>query len=174
MKKRALQRRGFGMKLAGNGTGSGAPKPPPFYPLPSGGQSGTTSASANAAAAPGTVTCDQAITPGCISALYQVPPGTKAKRSNKMGIFEADDAYAQEDLNSFWANIYPAIPQGTGPELDSIDGGVAPVAQVNAGLESSLDFEVAYPLLWLQETILYQVGLTATFNSFFDALDGVS
>jgi tripeptidyl-peptidase-1 len=91
-----------------------------------------------------------------------------------MGIFEADDAYAQEDLDAFWANIYPAIPQGTGPKLDSIDGGVAPVAQVNAGLESSLDFQVAYPLLWPQETILYQVGLTATFNSFFDALDGVS
>jgi tripeptidyl-peptidase-1 len=174
MKKRALQRRGFGMKLAGNGTRSGALKPPPFYPLPPGEQSGATSAFPNAAAAPVTITCNQAITPGCISALYQVPPGTKAKTSNKMGIFEADDAYAQEDLDGFWANIYPAIPQGTGPKLDSIDGGVAPVAQVNAGLESSLDFQVAYPLLWPQETILYQVGLTATFNSFFDALDGVS
>ena len=90
-----------------------------------------------------------------------------------MGIYESQDAYSQEDLDGFWATVYPRIPQGTGPKLNSIDGGVAPVAQVNSGLESTLDFELAYPLLWPQETILYQTGLTATFNSFLDAIDGV-
>jgi len=159
--------------MKANSTDSSTLKPPAFYPLPPAEQNSATSPFPNAAAAPGTIMCNQAVTPGCISALYQVPPGTKAKTSNKMGIFEFDDAYAQEDLDAFWATIYPRIPQGTGPKLNSIDGGVAPVAQVNAGLESSLDFEIAYPLLWPQETILYQIGLTSTFNSFLDALDGV-
>lgn len=71
-------------------------------------------------------TCDEAITPACISALYKVPLTGKERKTNPanaMGIFESElQFYAQEDLDLFFANFTPYIPQGTHPKLDSIDG----------------------------------------------------
>lgn len=127
--------------------------------------------------------CDVAITPICIAALYGVPPGNKANPSNAMGIFEEGDFYAQEDLDLFYANFTPYIPAGTGPKPAFIDGAQAPVPVDQAGGESDLDFELAYPILWPQSTVLYQTDdlnyatVTYTgggFNTFLDALDGVS
>lgn len=70
--------------------------------------------------------------------------------------------------------MYPAIPKKTAPKKQLVNGAVAPVAQSNAGLESDLDFQVAYPLLWPQGTVLYQLSDEGSFNSFLDAIDGVS
>ncbi|KAK5113429.1 hypothetical protein LTR85_010857 [Meristemomyces frigidus] len=96
--------------------------------------------------------CDKVITPACIKALYHVSPATKADPSNSMGIFEDGDFYAQEDLNLFFANYTPYIPNGTHPTLDSIDGGFAPVANLSeAGGESSLDLQLTYPLIYPQQ-----------------------
>lgn len=129
--------------------------------------------------------CDKAITPACIAALYEIPPGTKADPDNAMGIYEEGDYYSQVDLDLFYANFTPYIPQGTGPKPAFIDGAEAPVANVSdAGGESDLDFELAYPILYPQGTVLYQTDdiLYATgapghvtgggFNTFLDAIDG--
>ena len=129
-------------------------------------------------------TCDVAITPVCVKALYQVPPGFQADPSNSMGIFEEGDFYAQKDLNLFFANFTPYIPQGTHPIPAFIDGAKAPVSVKNAGGESDLDFELAYPIIYPQTATLYQTDdlYYATnpnstslggFNTFLDALDGV-
>jgi tripeptidyl-peptidase I len=128
--------------------------------------------------------CDVAITPACIAALYQIPVGTLANPSNAMGIFEEGDYYSQEDLNKFFAKFTPHIPQGTHPKPAFIDGAQAPVPVADAGGESDLDFELAYPILWPQGTVLFQTddinyatGIIATagsFNTFLDAIDGVS
>nr|POF15305.1 aorsin [Quercus suber] len=132
-------------------------------------------------------TCDIAITPACIQALYQfkpLNPHTKVSSNNSMGIFEEGDFYAQEDLNSFFTNFTSYIPNGTHPTLDSIDGGYAPIANLaDAGGESDLDFELAIPIIYPQTTTLYQTddlyyaeggnGSTyGIFNTFFDAIDG--
>lgn len=102
-------------------------------------------------------TCDVAITPQCVQALYKFPNGTKADPSNAMGIFEdLGDVYAQEDLNLFYANFTPYIPKGFGPTLKGIDGGKAPIAVGQAGGESDLDFELAIPILYPQKTIVFQ------------------
>jgi len=128
--------------------------------------------------------CDVAITPACIAALYQVPAGKLANPSNAMGIFEEGDYYSQEDLNKFFANFTPHIPQGTHPKPAFIDGAQAPVPVADAGGESDLDFELAYPILWPQGTVLFQtddinyatgvVTADGGFNTFLDAIDGVS
>jgi len=128
--------------------------------------------------------CDVAITPACIAALYGIPAGKLADPSNAMGIFEEGDFYSQEDLDLFFANFTPQIPQGTHPKPAFIDGAQAPVPVSQAGGESDLDFELAYPILWPQCTVLYQTddinyatGVIQTsggFNTFLDALDGVS
>lgn len=71
---------------------------------------------------------------------------------------------------------------GTHPTLKSIDGGKAPVPVGDAGGESDLDFQVAYPIAYPDEIVLYQVDdsnyssgplSTSGFaNTFLDALDG--
>lgn len=99
-----------------------------------------------------------------------------------MGIFEEADYYAQEDLDLFFANFTPYIPQGTHPTPAFIDGAEAPTDTANAGSESDLDFELAYPLIYPQTITLYQTddcdyatnpNITGGFNTFLDALDGV-
>lgn len=119
--------------------------------------------------------CSMAVTPACIAALYRVPPGSKAHPGNSLGIFEEGDTYAQTgnsrprkcspgkntysvaDLDLFFSNFTPYIPQGTHPILNSIDGGHAPVDVTLAGGESDLDFQLAYPLVYPQTITLYQV-----------------
>ncbi|KAK5108167.1 hypothetical protein LTR62_008698 [Meristemomyces frigidus] len=127
--------------------------------------------------------CDELITPACIKALYHVPLGNKAHPGNTLGIFEDGDFYAQEDLNLFFSNFTPYIPNGTHPTLDSIDGGYAPVNLSEAGGESSLDLQLTYPLIWPQGVTLFQTddinysssnltNSTGFYNSWLDAIDG--
>ena len=133
-------------------------------------------------------TCDQAITPACIAALYRIPPTNKNETpvaDNALGIFESEaEYYAQEDLDSFFQNFTKYIPQGTHPELAAIDGGLGPTSNVSdAGGEADLDLQLAYPIVYPQSIILYDVddplyqlnpNITYTFgfNTFLDALDG--
>lgn len=131
--------------------------------------------------------CDVAITPACLQALYEFEPQhphAKVSSNNSMGIFEEGDFYAQQDLNAFFTNFTSYIPNGTHPKLNSIDGGQAPVTDLaDAGGESDLDFELAIPIIYPQTTTLYQTddyyyaeggnGSTyGIFNTFFDAIDG--
>lgn len=132
--------------------------------------------------------CDVLITPACIRALYQVPLPQLYRPvsvTNSLGVFEEGDYYSQEDLNLFFANFTPWIPNGTHPTPQFIDGAEAPVPVADAGGESDLDFELIYPLIWPQKVSLYQTDdefyatnpnstSTGGFNTFLDAIDGVS
>lgn len=89
--------------------------------------------------------CDQFITPNCISAMYNITKATKANPNNKLGIFEEGDFYAAEDLIEFFALFAPNIPPTTMPKLEGIDGGFAP--GLVAGGESDLDFQISYPII---------------------------
>lgn len=125
--------------------------------------------------------CDTTVTPACISALYQIPPAPKyTATSNKMGIFETQgDIYSQEDIDLFLANATQGIPKGTGPEIHLINGASAPTSPDNAGSESNLDFDMAIPIIYPQQTALYQVqypdnlpNFNYIFNDFLDAFSG--
>lgn len=94
-------------------------------------------------------TCDQVITPACLRALYhfEAPnPNATVSANNSLGIFEEGDFYAQGDFDEFFTKYTPYIPNGTHPVLNAIDGADAPVDQEDAGGESNLDFELAYPM----------------------------
>jgi tripeptidyl-peptidase I len=120
------------------------PKPPPSNP-----PSGLPPLNGN--------NCTYIVTPECIANLYNITKGTTAQPGNQLGIFEdLGDVYSQEDLNLFFQNLAPYIPQGTHPKLDLIDGAVAPVPVADAGLESDLDFQISYPIIWPQNSVLYQ------------------
>lgn len=116
--------------------------------------------------------------------------GTMKASNNKLGIFETSlQYYTQADLNNYFERIYPRIPTGTTPELRLVDGAPAPNGDVaEAGLEASLDFEISYPLIWPQNSVLFQVDddwyeangtdfktgeyLPGFGNTFLDAIDG--
>ena len=90
--------------------------------------------------------CDKVITPECIQALYGIPPlpnNASVSPNNTLGIYERGDYFAQEDLNEFFARFAPSIRNGTQPIVKSIDGGMAPVPQSQAGDESDLDLQIA-------------------------------
>jgi len=74
-------------------------------------------------------------------------------------VYEQGDYYDQADLNLFYANYATNVPQGTGPVLEGIDGGLAPVAQDSplATGESIIDFDLVFALTYPQQVILYQV-----------------
>lgn len=93
-------------------------------------------------------TCDVAITPACVAALYNIPPAPKhVDPNNTMGIFEAELQYwDQPDLDLFFANFTHWIPNGTHPIDHNVDGGVAQTTNVSdAGGESMLDLQVREP-----------------------------
>lgn len=123
-----------------------------------------------------------------IRALYNVPETPAYAKSgpradNSMGIFEEGDWFLQEDLDLFFANFTPRIPKGTQPTPAYIDGSEAPAELVGAGVESDLDFELAYPLIYPQTITLFQTDDIyyaegayrnyGFFNTFLGALDGV-
>jgi tripeptidyl-peptidase-1 len=128
-------------------------------------------------------TCDVLITPACVKALYGIPTNTKATPGNEMGVYEEGDYYDQEDLDLFFQKYTPYIPQGTHPTPNFIDGAEAPVAVADGGGESTLDMELAYPIIFPQSLVLYQTDdydyaveypVEGFGNEFLDALDGVS
>lgn len=127
--------------------------------------------------------CDVAIVPLCIQTLYDITSPTKHAVGNELGIVEAlGQMYSQTDLNEFFASLAPNIPQGTHPTLDSVDGGTATVTNLSdAGSESDLDFQVSYPIIYPQNSILFQSDddvyeanytYEGLFNNFLDAIDG--
>ncbi|CRG91570.1 hypothetical protein PISL3812_08620 [Talaromyces islandicus] len=127
--------------------------------------------------------CASTITPDCIKTMYNITEGTTATKGNELGIFEdLGDYYSQTDLDLFFASFYSKIPSGTGPTLKGIDGATAPVSDVSkAGPESDLDFQVSYPIIWPQNSILFQTDdsnyeanytFNGFLNNFLDAIDG--
>ena len=134
-------------------------------------------------AAPLSTVCDVAAIPLCIKTLYNITTPTKHAAGNQLGIFEdLGDMYSQTDLNDFFLTLAPNIPQGTHPILDGIDGATAPVATLaDAGSESDLDFQISYPIIYPQNSILFQTDdddyeddytYDGFLNNFLDAIDG--
>lgn len=124
--------------------------------------------------------CGVNMTIACVKALYDIPETTYTDEINAMGLYECGDVYAQEDLNLFFETFAPYVANGTHPKLDSIDGGMAPVApldETNTG-ESDIDMDISFSIIYPQTITLYQVddpieALTdGGFNTFLDALDG--
>ncbi|KAI9689385.1 MAG: hypothetical protein M1822_010036 [Bathelium mastoideum] len=125
--------------------------------------------------------CSNLITIECLRALYKFPAGNSSDPSNIMGIGEWADYLYEPDLPIFFNNYTtPKIPNNTVPEFISIDGGKRAnltTAEQGAGVESALDFQVSYSIVYPQKLRLYQVGdsvnvdSVGTFNIFLDALD---
>lgn len=126
--------------------------------------------------------CKTAIVPDCISTMYNITSSPLHAPGNEMGIFEdLGDVYSQADLDDFFLTFARGIPTGTHPVFSPVDGGIPPVPVTAAGPESDLDFQVSYPILWPQNSVLFQTDDLPTeldytyvgfLNNFLDAIDG--
>lgn len=130
----------------------------------------------------GLANCNQLITIECIRAIYQFGPGNTSAPGNAIGVGEWADFLYMPDLDIFFNNFTtPQIPAGTRPEFISIDGGQTANFTYNnetgSGVESALDIDTVYSIVYPQGVRLYQVGdgvnvdSVGTFNIFLDALD---
>lgn len=130
--------------------------------------------------------CDQAVTPDCIKALYNIPsePSQLSNTSNPLGIFEEGYYDVREDLNLFFQNFSLGIPNNTYPNIAHIDQPSPDPETTDYALEYDLDLEVAYPIIYPQNITLFTTddsnyvanasATTGLFNTFLDAIDGVS
>ena len=130
----------------------------------------------------GLTNCSQLTTIECLRAIYKFPPGNSSQQGNQMGIAEFADYLYLPDLPVFFQNFTdPQIPLDVSPDFLSIDGGKTAnlsTAQMGSGVESALDFQTSYSIIYPQNLRLYQVGdgvnvdSVGTFNIFLDSLDG--
>jgi tripeptidyl-peptidase-1 len=128
----------------------------------------------------GTTNCSSLITIDCLRAIYNLPVGKYNHTGNQLGIAEWADYLYLPDLKTFFENFTsPKIPSDIVPEFIAIDGGKASnksLADQEKVVESALDFQTAYSIIWPQQTRLYQNGdsvnvdSVGTFNIFLDAL----
>jgi tripeptidyl-peptidase-1 len=128
----------------------------------------------------GLTSCATLITIDCLRAIYGIPIGKYNHTGNQLGIAEWADYLYLPDLKTFFQNFTsPKIPSYVVPEFISIDGGKPSnlsVALASEVIESALDFQTAYSIIWPQQTRLYQSGdsvnvdSVGTFNIFLDAL----
>ncbi|KAE8446870.1 hypothetical protein EG329_011501 [Mollisiaceae sp. DMI_Dod_QoI] len=123
-----------------------------------------------------------AISVECLRALYNFGPGNTSAAGNEMGIGEWADFLYLPDLPLYFKNwTTQPIPSDTVPDFISIDGGQTANFtyddETGAGVESALDFQTSYSIIYPQKLRLYQVGdgvnidSVGTFNIFLDALD---
>lgn len=127
--------------------------------------------------------CAETVSPDCIRALYDIPSETHCDQANAPGFFEQGDYYSQEDLNGFFNQFAPSIPNGTEPEIVLIDGAKDPLPSTSKQVtgEADGDLEIAFGLLYPTVPIVYQVDdpyyarhELKTFNLFNTFLDAVS
>ena len=101
--------------------------------------------------------CSSLVTPLCVRAMYNITEGTSSVPGNELGIFEGSgENLDQVDMNLFYKALDPRIPKGTFPILKEIDG----ARNINkpaktAGGEVLLDFQMAYPIIWPQNAVLF-------------------
>lgn len=89
--------------------------------------------------------CGYNMTPTCIKAMYNIPDATSAIQGNSLGLYEQGDYFAKSDLDLFYAEYAPWVPQGTYPIPALIDGAnysVPASSSLNTG-ESDIDIDLA-------------------------------
>ncbi|OAA63076.1 alkaline serine protease AorO [Cordyceps fumosorosea ARSEF 2679] len=127
--------------------------------------------------------CNEVVTPACIRTMYKIPKpsGATPVANNVLGIFETDDNYYnQADMDQFMFTVAQNISARVKPIEYFINGAKLDATRENAGDESNLDFQMTVPMIYPQQTALYQIeypkygmeDFNFIFAQFQDALIG--
>lgn len=128
----------------------------------------------------GLSTCNQAVTPACIRALYNIPVPTSANARNSLGVVELNPGsqYSQSDLDLFFQNFTKPLV-GRPPQIVSIDGGdpiySGPFTYYDNLAEADMDLQLTMSLTYPLNVTIYSVGdnyIGGQFDTWLDALDG--
>jgi tripeptidyl-peptidase-1 len=114
--------------------------------------------------------------------MYKIPLATKSNAENSLGMFQEDNYFHAEDLDLFFENQTTNIPLGTRPLEAMIANSDGDGSSSKFGLESALDLQVAYPIVYPQTITIYQTNdhmddrnsSRGFLDSFLNAIDGVS
>ncbi|EIW52208.1 family S53 protease [Trametes versicolor FP-101664 SS1] len=114
--------------------------------------------------------CQSAITPACLQALYAIPSAPANVSSNTLGMSGFDEQFANEqDLGIFLETFRPDIPPSTTFNLLTFDGGENP--QNRPGILADLDVQYAIGLATNVPTFFASVGPNNTDGADFGLLD---
>ncbi|KAI0321293.1 family S53 protease [Amylostereum chailletii] len=103
--------------------------------------------------------CNTAITPACVQAIYGVPTTLATSSSNQLAVSGFDGEYAnQADLTIFLQQFRPDLPSSTTFELQTIDGGQNPQDPSEAGTEANLDIQYTVGIASGVPTVFISVG----------------
>ena len=89
--------------------------------------------------------CGTNITPTCIKALYQIPNADKVTPGNSLGLYEEGGYFSEQDIDLFYAQYAPYVPQGTYP-IPALIGGAnysVPSDSPWNGGEADVDIDMA-------------------------------
>ncbi|KAI0823318.1 family S53 protease-like protein [Trametes gibbosa] len=101
--------------------------------------------------------CDDAMTPACLQALYNIPTTPATQKSNNLAVSSFVSSFASKtDLKSFLGQFRPDMSSSTQFSLQTIDGGVNDESQ--ASVEGSLDTQYTVGIATNVPTTFFSVG----------------
>ncbi|KAJ6473797.1 family S53 protease [Mycena sanguinolenta] len=113
-------------------------------------------------------TCTEMVTPSCLQSLYGIPATPATNKNNAIGVAGFNNQFAnQADLTQFLQLTRPDIDSSTSFTLTSVDGGINPQNQEEAGGEADLDIEYTVGLATNIPVTFISVG-----NQTQDGADG--
>ena len=103
--------------------------------------------------------CWQGVFSDCIKALYNISEPESQCPENTFGIFEPGVTYLQKDMDLFFKNFAPQIPEGTMAKNVFLNGAKMTENFTNRLLneEANLDFQIPWPLVYPQNLTLFDV-----------------
>ena len=105
------------------------------------------------------ISCDIAITPSCLQALYNIPTTAAVSKLNALGISGFDGHSANSaDLKEFLTLFRPDIPPDTNFTLQTLDGGSNIQIRSQAGIEANLGIQYTIGLATQVPTLFISVG----------------
>ncbi|KAH9847178.1 family S53 protease-like protein [Lenzites betulinus] len=101
--------------------------------------------------------CDSAMTPACLQALYNIPTTPATQPSNTLAVSSFVESFASTtDLKSFLGQFRPDMASGTQFALQTLDGGINDESQ--ASVEGSLDTQYTVGIATNVPTTFFSVG----------------
>ncbi|CDO69264.1 hypothetical protein BN946_scf185042.g166 [Trametes cinnabarina] len=101
--------------------------------------------------------CNDAITPACLQALYNIPTTPATESSNTLAVTSIESSSASKaDLQSFLGKFRTDMPSGTAFSVQSIDGGQN--VEFQASIEGSLDIQYTVGMATNVPTTFFTVG----------------
>ncbi|KAI0054617.1 family S53 protease [Artomyces pyxidatus] len=117
----------------------------------------TSSSNVTSAAAP--ASCNTAITPACVQALYGIPTTPATQSSNTLPVSGFINQFANEaDLTQFLTTYLQDVSPSTTFTLQTLDGGSDPQSQSQAGVEADLDVQYTIGIATGVPTFFISIG----------------